>query len=469
LTATSGTITDIQPGETTTGVTNITAGALSLTANSIGTAGVAGTLETDVGSLTTDTSGGNGNQFIDEADGLALLTLNAGSGNIELNTGAGAITDGDPDALGADTTTNILATTLTLTGNGAVTDIETAVDSLALATAATSIRDAGSLDLLASTVSGSLSLVTSGVLTQTGALDVTGSATFNSGNNDITLDNAGNAFASTVTFNGLTTTANLSVLDTTALQLQSGLAVNNLTVEAAGITQAGPLTVAGTATLDGGANAVTLTNASNDFQGTVDIGGGTDVALADVNSMTLGTASLTGLYAVTADGITLSGNIGAGSVDLDVSGGVGAIDQTGGVLTVSTTSTLSALTSDAITLGQANLFGGAVTVVQGGDVTLRDADNLTLGKIDVSGTFGVTVNGGITGSSTGTETVTVVGVSTFDTTGYGGIEKVRGLCQCGCNDGSLAADGRGIEDDSTGTQTGQQRTHDLQQVIVRGH
>ncbi|MDZ7686785.1 MAG: hypothetical protein U5O39_18965 [Gammaproteobacteria bacterium] len=73
-----------------------------------------------------------------------------------------------------------------------------------------------------------------------GALSVGGTSTFDSGDNDITLSHEDNIFTGGVTFTGLTSASNLEVFDETALALQSGLSVNNLTVTADGITQSGP-------------------------------------------------------------------------------------------------------------------------------------------------------------------------------------------------------------------------------------
>ncbi|HHM06239.1 MAG TPA: filamentous hemagglutinin N-terminal domain-containing protein, partial [Gammaproteobacteria bacterium] len=73
---------------------------------------------------------------------------------------------------------------------------------------------------------------------------------------------------------GLSTTGGGAATVTTAGTLQQAEAVN----------------LGGTTTLNAGANAVTLTNAANDFQSTVNVTGGA-VSLADANSLSLGTLS----------------------------------------------------------------------------------------------------------------------------------------------------------------------------------
>ena len=52
-------------------------------------------IQTSVGTLNVDTSGGNGNQFIRETDGLAELGLNAGTGTVRLFLVAGSVLSAD--------------------------------------------------------------------------------------------------------------------------------------------------------------------------------------------------------------------------------------------------------------------------------------------------------------------------------------------------------------------------------------
>jgi hypothetical protein len=65
-------------------------------------------LLTMVDSLTVDTSGDDGNQFIQESDGVSALDLNAGAGNVTLVSTTGSIED-------ADGATDITAANVTLT------------------------------------------------------------------------------------------------------------------------------------------------------------------------------------------------------------------------------------------------------------------------------------------------------------------------------------------------------------------
>ncbi len=75
---------------------NLQAGELTLTAqDGIGTADQP--LPVSVDSLTTNTTSGNGDQFINESslDGLTALNLNAGTGDVTLNVQLGAVADTD--------------------------------------------------------------------------------------------------------------------------------------------------------------------------------------------------------------------------------------------------------------------------------------------------------------------------------------------------------------------------------------
>ncbi|RRS33601.1 MAG: hypothetical protein OI74_07425, partial [Gammaproteobacteria bacterium (ex Lamellibrachia satsuma)] len=131
--------------------------ALDLDSNGAG----ANTLGTTVSTLSIDSSDGNDatNQSVTvvNAGAVALDILNLDGGTLNLTAG-GAITDGNADAAGADTTVNVTADTLNILGNQAVTDIETAVSTLDLTTAATSISNTGALALADSIVTGQLDL-----------------------------------------------------------------------------------------------------------------------------------------------------------------------------------------------------------------------------------------------------------------------------------------------------------------------
>ena len=75
-------------------ITDANAGAVNITGNVVTLTAPAG-IDTDLAATTlaANTSGGNGDILIDETSGLALLAVNAGTGNVTITLAAGALTD----------------------------------------------------------------------------------------------------------------------------------------------------------------------------------------------------------------------------------------------------------------------------------------------------------------------------------------------------------------------------------------
>ena len=203
---------------------------ITLTANS-GGIGATGVLEiTASGNLAADSSDDNGLIQIDSIGAVALGLIDAGSGNVNLDS-TGAITDGN------DASNNITAGVLTITGNQALTDIETTVATLDLTTAATSITETNGVDIAASTISDNFILSAGGAITDSGILDVTGTSSFTDTTDaGITLDTLQSN--GTVTVDGGAT----SIVNDSALALQ-GTVTGNLaaTASAGGISDSGTL------------------------------------------------------------------------------------------------------------------------------------------------------------------------------------------------------------------------------------
>lgn len=182
-----------------------------------------------------------------------------------------------------------------------------------------------------------------GAITQTAlsAFQVSGTSTFNAGANAITIANASNDFIGAVSLsntganavqitdaNALTlgtlsvAAGNLTAISTGALNLGTGTVGGNLTAISNGgtITETGALAIAGASTFSAGNGAITLTDAGNDFGGTVTLfnSGANDIAIRDVNALDLGRVEAGGNFAASAgttlslaSGATLSAN-GAG-------------------------------------------------------------------------------------------------------------------------------------------------------------
>jgi hypothetical protein len=138
---------------------------------------------------------------------------------------------------------------------------------------------------------------------------------------------------------------------------------------------------------------ITLDKA-NDFVGTVNVLGGNDVTLNDVNSITLGGVTTTGKLDVTAaTDITLNGALNVASLELQAT--AGDITQTAGTLTVSAGPT-DLKAGDDITMDKANDFVGKVNVKGGNHVTLNDVNSITLGGVTTTGKLDVTAATDIT-------------------------------------------------------------------------
>ena len=292
-----------------------------------------------------------------EFDNAAMVLAATGlSGNLAVTAG-GAITQSG--ALSVNGTSSFdagaHAITLTMPTNnftGAVSLNNSGANNVA-------VTDANAIQLGTSNVGQNLAVAAGGHITQSGALTVSGAATFTintAADQDVMLGSAANSFGGAVTFvNGTgagtvrdaalrnTNAAavypslpgglrNLSLqFDNAGIVLPTTLLSGDLAVTAGGtITQSGTLTVLGTSTFNAGANAITLTTPTNDFQNAVSLAGGT-TAITDANALTFGTLSTGALTATANADLVSTGalNLGSGTVD----GGLTAANNRGSVNT----------------------------------------------------------------------------------------------------------------------------------------
>ncbi|MBL8265847.1 beta strand repeat-containing protein [Steroidobacter sp.] len=378
---------------------------------------------------------------VTDVNALALGTSNVAAGlTVAANgaiTNAGAIVVGGPTTVTAGVGNDV---TLNNTGNdftGAVS--VTSANNVTLV-------DANSLSLGNITTAGGLTAtVNLGNLISSGALNIAGNAALsaNQAGASITIDNPANVLAGLVSFNGSGGLANVSVADTTALDLGALTLSGNLSVNAAGITDSGNVVVGGTTTLAAGTgNNIVLDAVGNDLA-TLVINSANNVTVNDSNALDLGAASISGTLALTTNGaLTDSGTInvtgpatlsaGAGgtitldsatndfvgpvaitalnativdtnALDLAAStlGGTlnvttrGAITDSG-TLSVGGTTTLNAGIGNTIALDQSgNDFVGAVSIT-GGSTTLVDTNALNLGTSAIGGNLSVTTGGAVT-------------------------------------------------------------------------
>ncbi|UGB39164.1 autotransporter-associated beta strand repeat-containing protein [Frateuria soli] len=442
---------------TYTGATDVTAGTLALSgagslADSSGvtadgtfdisgaTAGAtiasldgAGTVSLGGKTLTLSNASGTFDGVIGGSGGLTL------AGGNETLTGANTYSGGTTisgGTLSISSNASLGATTgaLTLDGGTLENTASLALDrTLALGTGGGTLQTGAGTNLtLSGAVSGTGGLAQTGTGSLTLGGDVTTGGSQSYGKvflgNDVTLasstgsvDFAGTVDNADATARALSVIANngsigfggavgggangrLAGLTTSSQSFSAGaLAVGgnlSVTTTSGGITQGGAFLVGGNAGFDAGSNLISLTNAGNDFGGTVDLTGGA-TAIGDGNGLVLGTLATDSLTAISHGPLDL----GSGSVtgNLKATSNDGAITQSGG-LAVTGTSTLDA-GANAITLNAAgNDFQGTVRLLNSGayDVALDNgshalsmgASTLGTGALSLAGN-GITQSGSI--------------------------------------------------------------------------
>ena len=218
-------------------------------------------------------------------------------------------------------------------------------------------------------------------ITQSGAITQAsgaGAVTFDAGAGVITLTNVGNDFTGSVVLNS--TGATVAITNTNAIDFgASVLGGGTLTVTAVGITQRGAITqasIAGAATFDSGTGVITLTNAANDFTGSVSLNStGSSVSVTDANALTLASSTLgtnTAITAIAGTTLTLSA--------FNLSTGAGSID-------------FQSLSGTLATNGSLTTSSGAISLTGSAGVTIGHNITTTSGSVSISGT-GVNQNAG---------------------------------------------------------------------------
>ncbi|MGN2249706.1 filamentous hemagglutinin N-terminal domain-containing protein [Frateuria sp. GZRe14] len=384
-------------------ITDSNALALGTLATGALTVTSTGALDLGQGTIGGGLSATSNDGAISQSGGLTV------SGSSDIDAGAGAIT--------LDNAANSFAGTVSLTGGATRL---TSSGNLALGTLATgdlTVVSAGTLGFAGGSVGGNLDATSTGAISQTGALDVSGTSSFDAGTGAITLTQANNEFGGAVSLTGGTTqivdrnalvlgtlaTGDLTATSHGTLNLGKGSIGGNLVAASNGgaITQAtGGLAVGGSTAINAGSGAITLNDAANDFVGSVNLTGGA-TRITDANALSLGTLSTANLTAISHGAL----NLGSGTVggNLTATSNDGAISQAGG-LTVNGTSAISAGNAAIALTAPGNDFIGAVSLSNSGanNVALDNGTNaLVLGTSNVgSGTLslaggGVSQVGGI--------------------------------------------------------------------------
>jgi autotransporter-associated beta strand protein/parallel beta-helix repeat protein len=382
----------------------VEAATADLTAPSgIGASGNA--LALQVGALTADSSGGNGNQFLAETGTAQLAVANA------LNAGSGAIT--------------LAGGTFQITAGAAGNAI---ADASPLTLNAPAVLDLGGYSNTIGALNGS------GLVTDNGAaatLTVSGAGTFSGVLEDGTSPAGSLGFiksgAGTQTLSG--TAANTATGTTTVtggtLSLNKSAGVNAV---------AGPLVIGdgvGGADADvvilqaneqiGNAAAVTVTagsglfNLNGNSETVGSLAGGGDVTLGG-GTLTTGTASSTfGGVLSGAGGLTKTG---AGNFTFSGAGSVGQVTVSGGTLTLGSAGSLTASGGLGVTGGGALAGTGTVTAA------VNNAGQVNPGGTAPGGTL--TINGAYTQTSAGALNVRLGGAAQYDALAVSGAATLGG-------------------------------------------
>lgn len=253
------------------------------------------------------------------------------------------------------------------------------------------LRDSTALGLQAMTITGNLTVTSGASITQTGALSVLGVSSFTAAaGQSIVLNDAGNVFTGAVSLasGGPGNLLNVTMRDSTALDLQALAIAGDLNINAAAISQLGALSVGGASSFTAGAGqSITLSNAGNALTGAVSFASSGAGNLQDV--------TLQNTAALDLQGLTLNGNLSATAA--------GAITQSGALI-VGGVSSFTAATGQSVALNNSgNAFTGAVGFAASGggnlqNVTLQDATALNLQTLTIDGNLTVVSGGSITQS-----------------------------------------------------------------------
>jgi hypothetical protein len=290
------------------GATNVTSDSLNIAANG-------GSIDLDTAINTLDTVTAGGTVSIRDVDGFAVKSVSAPGQTVNLAAGgAGAITDGNGG------TNNITANILNATAATGI-DLDTTVNTLVATNSVSgdiNISDADGIDLGGVTSAGNFILTTvlaSSTITQTGALNITGTTTLtpgSSGNVVLNLAVLGqpvNVFGGTVsvTTGNTVNISGLNGIDLGPISIGGDLTVTagtgNITNTGGAGASDASLTIGGNANFtanDPAGASITLDDQDNTFAGSIDIQG------VNLNNVTVVDTDVGGL---TLRNLTISGNL----------------------------------------------------------------------------------------------------------------------------------------------------------------
>jgi len=312
----------------------------------------------------------SGNLVIGNPIAAGSLSLTAPTGAILQTAGALSVTGAANFNAGAG------AITLTSAGNdfaGAVTLGNSGANPV-------QITDANAIVLAASTVGQNLTVNSVGV-TQTGALTVPGTATFNAGAGAITLTQPNNDFQGLVTLSNSGAGNAVAITDVNNISFTSMTLGGNFTVTAGGGTGQISLhdtTNSGTQTYNGNV----VLNSTETSGGAFTVNGGLTVGSNSIIDTSAGNGNVTLTGIVDLDGSTLTINTGhtntAGAIVMTNAGNnlSGALSLTGGNTSVTNAGPLTFDTSNIM----GNLAANSHGMSQIGPITVSGTSNLQAGS-----------------------------------------------------------------------------------------
>ncbi len=369
--------------QTFTGAVTLNA-ATTLTSSAGGAISFSNTLDgafsLDVNTAGATTFGG----AVGSTTALSSLTTNVG-GTTSINGGAittsGMQSYNDAILLGTNTTLSSTGADITASniGNSAAGHV------LAVNTAGNATLRFDAFALGTSSIGGNLDLTSSGTISQSGAVAVTGTTGLTAAGQSIVLTNAGNNFGGAVSATG----ASIQLIDSNALMLGTVTSGGGLTASAGGLLSVSGAASGTTVSLKG----VGLTNTSS-ISGTtsVTVDAGTGTLNNSAGTITNGGGGSTAPIVLKGDSMNLAGGT--------ITGGAAPVTLTSG----SAGQAISLIAGGGLVLTQADLNLPTTT----GGLTVGDA--LHTANITVGGTVtkptgttgGFTINNGYDGVAGGT-------------------------------------------------------------------
>ena len=407
-----------------------------------GNSGATGIITSGGGNVTVEGTSGTGGTNND-AILIDVYSLVAAPGDLTLISNGGAInqTSGTITVVGTTTiTAGTSPTFFDVTLAQSTNDFGGAVSVVSANNV--SLADANALTLGASTVENDFTATASGGIVVAGDITAGGTGEINiTGNTNVdptlrsTVGVKVNAFVTIQSTDG-----DLNITGTGGMDAGGfNIGVENVgTITSSG---SGSVTVTGTGGMDddgfnfgvynyvtitsGGTGRVTVTgtggsgygyNYGVDNVGTITSGvgdvfvtgtGGSGDGGFNRGALNYGTITSSGAGSVAVTGMGGSGgsdndailigveSLVAAPVNLTLISNGGAINQTGGTITVVGTTTITAGDNDVTLAESTNDFGGAVSVVSANNVSLADINALTLGASTVENDFTATASGGI--------------------------------------------------------------------------